>query len=195
MSEPSDRVPELILHVEKYLGEMSEDYRIASQASGISLQVAKFPDQPIRNATTFVTLGVSTIPLQQLEGSLLRQEFLFAAKNCNALSNDIAGLLGTIANDVLTNQKVLLHGQVLGPAGPLLDGFDKTALYLTHPAYFPEGLHFFRDSSPETVFAWLVPITTDEATFVREVGWEHFEDHLTNENPDLLDLGRRSLDL
>jgi hypothetical protein len=193
MSEPLDSVPGLIAHLERYLGKMSNGYRVGSAASINSLQVAKFQNQPVRNAATFVTLGVSATPLEQLSGGFLRQEFIFAVKDSDSRSNEIPGLLATVGGEVISNKKVLLRGQVLGPSGPLLEGFDKTALYVTHPAYFPDGLHYFRDSSPEIVFSWLVPITSQEAKFVAEVGWEHFEDHLTSENPDLLDLSRESL--
>jgi hypothetical protein len=89
---------------------MSDGYHLASEQSGNRLQVAKFPNQPVCDATTFVTLGVSATPLQQFEGRVLRQEFIFAAKNCDSLANDIAGLLGTVAtaaNDAVRSYESL----------------------------------------------------------------------------------------
>jgi hypothetical protein len=68
------------------------------------------------------------------------------------------------------------------------------ALYVSIPVYLPDS--FATYESPTGIacaFAWLVPITSQEAKFAIANGWEAFEDKLASVDPDLLDLERKSV--
>jgi hypothetical protein len=57
----------------------------------------------------------------------------------------------------------------------------------------PRAFHVCRPEEGESiVFAWLVPITANEASFVRSRGWSAFEKKLEEHDPDLLDMPRPS---
>ncbi len=58
------------------------------------------------------------------------------------------------------------------------------------PVLHDERLRTFNGTEPPTVFAWIVPIHEEEAHYVRERGWEAFEERLEAADPDLCDLER-----
>jgi len=58
---------------------------------------------------------------------------------------------------------------------------------------FDSGLATMADSNPATVFVWLIPITGQEAEFVKSTGWSKFEDILERSSPDFWDLDRESV--
>lgn len=69
--------------------------------------------------------------------------------------------------------------------GLLFESSQLEALYCAVPVYFSRPLHTFGESSPVTIFVWLLPITRDEANFVKSRGWSMFEEELARRNPDL----------
>jgi hypothetical protein len=48
-------------------------------------------------------------------------------------------------------------------------------------------------SQPPTVFVWLIPQPADEAEYVKQVGWERYEDRLEAEGVDFWSLDRPGL--
>ena len=63
------------------------------------------------------------------------------------------------------------------------------ALYSAIPVYLPDDFAQFDD----VVLVWLVPISRAEAAFVTANGWSAFEDLLSETDPDLVDVDRKSL--
>jgi hypothetical protein len=185
----------ILPHLEKHLGKMASGLLVKQAGEPLPIQVAKFERQPIGDSTTFTTLGLSNVPLQQPDGSEIRQELLFSLRNAEPVSADIAKLLVLVATDVLESKKALLRGQVLGPLGPLIGNCNKEALYVTYPVYFPVEFHTYTISHPQISVIWVVPITAAEANYVKRFGWSSFEDQLSGQDPDLLDLGRSPLNL
>jgi hypothetical protein len=53
----------------------------------------------------------------------------------------------------------------------------------------------FDDSDPQTLFALLIPVTHDEIHFIWDHGWSAFEDRLVEQDPDVWDLERASINL
>jgi len=51
----------------------------------------------------------------------------------------------------------------------------------------------YEETLPPTVIVWLVPILPAEAAYVRDAGWEQFEDLLERSDVDLFDLQRASV--
>ncbi|MET7355502.1 suppressor of fused domain protein [Streptomyces mirabilis] len=71
-----------------------------------------------------------------------------------------------------------------------------TSLYAGLPVYFDDD--FFSvtiENGSDVAIVWLIPITDQETDFIREKGWEAFEDALVRQDPDLLDPARPQLDL
>lgn len=61
------------------------------------------------------------------------------------------------------------------------------------PVYFPDSFHTFDGVGDVSIIqAWLIPITFNEANFIKQNGWEEFEDMLVNVDPDLINFKRAS---
>jgi hypothetical protein len=79
----------------------------------------------------------------------------------------------------------LRRGEVIGPRGKLFEHGTTTALYAAAPVYLPDDFAECAEGNRTIVLVWLVPITDDEAEYVRTHGWNSFEDALVAEDPDL----------
>jgi len=86
-----------------------------------------------------------------------------------------------------------LRGEVIGPRGRFFEESTLTALYVLSPAYFPEEFGEAGASCGSVIFAWLVPTTDREASFVSSHGWDEFERQLEKHDPDLIDFRRLSI--
>jgi hypothetical protein len=180
-----DKPTTLPQHYEKHLGPIARGWSDDKRAHGV--QVVSFENQPASGITTFATLGLGRHIINQ-PNSTVRQELLMSAHErfpCDA----IAGLVLSLAELVLRRGKALLRGEVIGPAAPVIRGSTLEAMYVTNPSPFDGSLTEFV-SEPATVFAYLIPITSSEATLARERGWRWFEDELMRQDPDIWDLTR-----
>ncbi|HYN22751.1 MAG TPA: suppressor of fused domain protein [Thermoanaerobaculia bacterium] len=177
----------LLAHLERHLGPIQTGWRLPGADS---VFVVRFDDRPLEGAVTYTTVGLSETLLHQEDGGNLRQELLFC---CWApeRDDDIVGLLMVVAGDVLQSEQAFAHGQVLGPAGPLVPDGNVEALYCTAPVYFDDEFHAFRGVDPPVIIVWLVPLTRDEAAAAQTD--ENFEDLLVEADPDFLDLSRESI--
>lgn len=183
---------DFVEHFEAALGPMDRGWSKAQPGESPPFQVVRFLDAPMSGAVTFATLGLHRNPLATGGGKTIRLELIFT---CYERFDDdqVASLLYAVGKQMLDEQKPLLRGAVLGPAGPLLPSSSLTALYVAIPVVFPDALRQWSGSHPPTVLAWLVPISAAEADFVRQDGWSAFENLLVSEDPDLFDLRRPGL--
>jgi hypothetical protein len=181
----------IIDHLETNLGLIAEGWKDDS-AVGDVLQVVRFADQPFKGASTFSTIGLSESKVLLPKGKYCRQEFIFAAWDSYPAAH-VASFLLTFATYVRDQQRPLLRGDVVGPSVPLIPGVAANSIYATSPVIFPETLVRYDGDAIPTVIVWLVPLMEAECLFVKEQGWNRFEDALENANPDLLDLSRSSI--
>jgi hypothetical protein len=182
-----DKTPPLIAFLESQLGMLQGGLSVPES----SFQVGRFADQPVAGSVTVCTLGISDHLFDDEDGRRIRQEFLFCCHPSESWQPE--AIVAVVGQDVVKLHQALFRGEVIGPAGPLLPGSTCEALLCLSPVYWPDGLHVWRGSDPETVFVWLVPITHDEAHFVFEKGWKQLEALFVERQPDLLDLGRPSM--
>lgn len=182
-------------HLEKHLGPMhgGTKVRLAKGRRAPEIFIASFPDRPVNRAITYSTLGLSEYELEQEDGGNLRQELLFSCRLPRDRDEPVS-LLMAVAADVISAGRALPRGHVVGPAGPLIEDSRLEALYCAAPVYFDDDFHVFRELHPPVVFVLLIPITAAEAEFVEREGWEAFEDLLVEQDADLLDLNRDSID-
>jgi hypothetical protein len=180
-------------HLEKHLGSIAGGWSETRAGSELDFQIVLLQNAPMKTACTLTTLGLSGALLDQGDGSFIRQELLFACYEKFRFC-DPQNLIAGVASQVLQSRHALHRGRVLGPLGPLFDSSPRLqALYCAVPVYFPRPFHTYAETSPVTIFVWLLPITTDEATYVETRGWSTFETELSKRDPDLLDLNRRSI--
>lgn len=74
----------------------------------------------------------------------IRQELLYAQEG-ERESYEAAYVLADTAERALDIGRPLPRGQVLGPAGPVLDGSELEAFVCLPPGYFPEGVELYED--------------------------------------------------
>ncbi|WP_321880465.1 suppressor of fused domain protein [Paraburkholderia bannensis] len=181
----------LIEHLENNLGPIAEGWKDHS-AVGDVLQVVRFADQPFKGGATLSTIGLSEYKVFLPNGKHCRQEFIFAAWDSYPAAQ-IASFLLTFAAYVRDQKRPLLRGDVVGPSVPLIPGAGANSVYATGPVIFPETLARYDSDAIPTTIVWLVPLMHEECLFVKERGWNRFEDALEAANPDLLDLNRASV--
>lgn len=179
-------------HLETQLGPIVGGWSQTRAGAELEFQVVLFQNAPMRGACTFATVGLSNELLDQGDGTHIRQELLFLCYDRFRFW-DPQNLVAAVGAEVLKSRHALHRGRVLGPRGRLFDLSSHEALYCAVPVYFPRPFHTFNETSPETVFVWLMPITDDEADVVAARGWRAFEEELARRNPDLLDLTRKSV--
>lgn len=180
----------IIHHLERHLGEIARGW--SDRHGESALQVACFENRPAASVATYATLGLSDHVLRMHAGREVRQEFLFAAYD-RFSADEIASFLFAFAESLLPAHRALLRGDVLGPRGPLIPGATAQAVYAAIPGVFDDALATYEETMPPTVIAWLVPILPAEAAYVRDAGWEQFEDLLERSDVDLFDLQRASV--
>ena len=185
----------LVEHLETYLGEIQMGWRWDLDGIEQQIQVVKFDAGPIAETATFTTLGLSRVDLHSsVSGMPLRQELLMMARFSD-LPLPISRIMRTVTREVVKTGHTLLGGQIIGPAGRLFPNFRFEALYVTGPAYFPDEFSRCIEDGYSVDIVWLIPIYKTEAVYVRDNGWEAFEDQLVTVDPDLLDLRRKPLKL
>lgn len=181
-------MPTFVEHLEEYLGPIQGGTRLNN-----ATMAAWFADCPVRGAATFMTVGLSHHVFHQAEGANVRLEFIVACHTSTVEAFNPASVLANACDMCAPTHHAPPRGTVLGPKGRFFPESEMTALYCSPPTCFHDGLAAF-DGFPEPFLPiWLVPITSAEARFVQEDGWQAFESLLDAADVDLLDLKRRSL--
>lgn len=185
--------PTLPDHLRACLGEIESGRRFTPDDAQVSIDIVRFPDQPMPGAATYTTVGLSKVLLHEDSGHI-RQELLYAQEG-ERESYEAAYVLADTAERALDIGRPLPRGQVLGPAGPVLDGSELEAFICLNPGYFSEGLELYEDPSQDVpvLIVMLAPIAPDEALFVRRHGVDAFEDLFQAEDLNLLDWRRAPL--
>lgn len=184
----------LIEHLEKYCGPIMEGWKSDPIRGSVAFQVVRLREGPIAESVTLSTLGLSNWRLKSPRSSkFIRHEFI-VLQRADAEPKNLLPILEQIGLEAVASGRAYLRGDVIGPRGPLFAGSQFDALYVSMPAYFPEQFSsVLTEKIGSVIFAWLVPITRREATYVATAGWTQFEEKLAQENPDLLDPLRKSV--
>ncbi|QIH34486.1 suppressor of fused domain protein [Sphingobacterium sp. DR205] len=180
---------EIIKHIEKYLGTITEGESVTLEDYG-KLTLLKFIRQPFENVTTYVTLGLSNHILNIKENKNVRMEVL-ASVYTKQENNFINDLLIYISNKMLINHKAILRGQVISIPKKVLGNNLFDSVYVSIPVFFEEEFASIKGTDPDIVFAWIFPIYKSEADSIHKDGWCKFEEFLEeNEIGNLWDLNR-----
>ena len=181
-------------HIEQYLGQIEHGWTKNADGEILPFQVAACKNGVIKDVTAFVTLGVSRIELvSPVSLKPIRQELLMTARS-EYDAFGMPNILQQLAIEAVRSGTAYLRGDVIGPRGSIFKGSSIEAFYVTIPTYYPESFSVFKESEKNhIVLAWLVPISSEEAQYVRSHGWNAFESLLEINGPDLLDLKRESV--
>lgn len=179
---------ELVEHLERHLGKIVDGWSRDEAGERPPFQVVRFADAPVEACIVYSTLGLSGCKLHSPNsGKEIRQELVMLARRDTAHA-EVAPILQQVGREAVATRHAWLRGDVIGPRGALLSGSRLEALYVANPVYFPLGFEHCKVASGlDVVLAWLVPISAKEACFVRENGWDAFEDAVERTDPDLTD--------
>jgi hypothetical protein len=182
-------------HLERYLGEIECGWSVDADGEAMPFQIARFARGPAPGSISFATIGLSHRSMPSpVSGRTIRHELVMFVSD-SLRDGPLPSILQQVGLDVLAASKPLLRGDVVGPRGPLVPGSAMEALYAAIPVCLPDGFSSCEEAGRSVVFAWLVPISFREASYVAEHGWDAFEDRLEDADPDLMDLLRPSLPL
>jgi hypothetical protein len=148
-----------------------------------------FDNIPTEGVVTYSTLGLSRHILNMPRARQVRQELLFSVA-IGVAEDDFTKLLAHVGDGILRKHEALLRGDLINLGYSVAQGTRCDHLYVSLPVVFPDGLATCTDTTPPTVFAWLIPILPAEANFVAKFGWSEFESRLERSDPDLFDMGR-----
>lgn len=187
-------VADLIEHLERSLGPIAGGTRgDGSTPSGV--QVIRFgADAPFAGVTTWATLGLSNQHLGRTGGGGLHQELVMHVPTARQPDN-VAGLLFQMAGELIQRGHGVARGEVIGPRGRLFAGTEMTALVAAQPVYLPDEFAVCETPAAPVVLAWLVPLTQAEAHFAHTQGWAALEAVFVQQDPDLTDHERTSVQL
>lgn len=188
-------MPHLIDHLECHMGPIDVGWTRNGEGEKQAFQVARFRNTPVRGAVTFCTIGLSRCEVHSsVSGKRIRQELILSVPAPLA-EGPVPALLQQVAGEAIASGHAYLRGEVIGPRGAVFDGSSLEALYVCAPVYFPESFAVYSGPEGDIVVAWLIPISSYEAAFVKRSGWHAFEDCLVREDPDLIDVWRKPMDL
>jgi hypothetical protein len=153
-----------------------------------TIQAVAFRDHPRREAVTVCSLGLGHHTLCSTRGHV-RQELLVACWD-DQLVPQLVSLLPIVAWDLIGRHVALSHGQVLGPAGPLIPGSGLEALLCLEPFLHPDSFAVCEATDPPTEFLWLVPVTPVEGEEAAAGGVSELLTRWERDGVDLLDWQR-----
>ena len=176
-------------HYAQYLGQPSASYLVSAEFHPDSdFEITEYENTPRLGVTTLATVGFSVVPLH-----MFRQEYIFVCYE-HFVSDNLLELLIAATKIVAESQHPLLQGNVLGPAGPILDSreTDMEALYSTIPIHFSDEFQIIPDAEAavDIDIGWLMPIHRSEAIWIDEHGYQAFEELLEKSNISVFDLQR-----
>ena len=183
-----------IQFLEKHLGTIECGWSEDDNGEPLPVQIVKYTKGPFSGTKTYSTLGLNKVPLtSSVSGKPIWQELIFVSY-FNIGNLNIPGLLAQVSQMALDSKTAFLRGDVIETYGPIFDDSNLEALYVSIPGYFPDSFDSFKvDDEKTIIMAWVIPITSNEAEFIRQNGWEEFEDKLEELDPDLIDFKRESI--
>jgi len=198
MEQNSAGRKDFITHIERYLGPIQRGWSKTPDGHSMGFQIAECFGGKVDRTHIYCTIGLSDYPLPSaVSNKTIRHELMVAVPDAFDASN-VIGVLHQLASIALKRNSAFLRGEVIEGASLVFQHKPFNGFYITMPVILPEDFntYTFKDNLCGTcdhgMFAWLVPITKSEAGFVREKGWEKFEELLESKKADLIDLNRPS---
>ncbi|HLL24205.1 MAG TPA: suppressor of fused domain protein [Kofleriaceae bacterium] len=187
--------------MERYLGTISRGWHADPNGNRLPFQIVEFIAGPEAEVRSLATLGLSAGSLRVGDSnSHVCHEFVMLYRADEGPAN-LPAVLQQVAMECYTAGRTYLRGEVIGPRGTLVDGFNFNALYVAQPVYFPDGFAVYRPAdvgdqqqrAPSVTFVWLFPVTARETEMIANFGWEFFERKLERLNPDLTSRTRETV--
>jgi hypothetical protein len=192
----TERRERLLRHLEAHLGPSSKRTTGRDLVGGEAAvcSIVTFLNQPVDDAFTLVTVGLSDRPLAGPEGEQVWQELLICGWT-EDLDDRLYRRLFDVALTLREEGESANPGAVTELDGALSDRGELQRVFFYPPTYHADELATVpappgEAGEGEIEIVWLLPVTEKEALLVETDGPEAFEAYLAREDPDLLDLGR-----
>jgi Suppressor of fused protein (SUFU) len=185
MSAKNNESSSLISHMETFLGSIECGWKVEDALH--AFQIVKCS---LGSEVALCTLGLSDFPLvSRASGKRIRHELLFLFKETEPKNSPT--LLQELALSATSHNSAFLQGEVISRSGVAFAGTKFTSFCAISPAILPDEFAVFSDYQlGSIVFVWMVPITANEAAYVREHGWSRLESIFIDKGIDLTDLLR-----
>ncbi|MEV4627810.1 suppressor of fused domain protein [Micromonospora sp. NPDC049523] len=189
-------MPILIDHLERRLGQLAGGWKGAAREGLPTVNVARLTGGLFADTTGYATVGLSRVPLHRPgHDAHLFLEFIAAEHGPEDISRSIfPRALEFVASRCLDTREAVLRGNVIPLPEDIVGGSGFVSLYAALPVYYDADFKSVVVENGDSVaIAWLIPITSGEAKFVADHGWERFEGELLNRDPDLMDMNREQI--
>ncbi|MEM6738225.1 MAG: suppressor of fused domain protein [Bacteroidota bacterium] len=180
---------DIVAHLESYLGEIVGGWDL--KVGNKDIQAVKFDNHPTIGVSTYSTLGLSSFELNMPNGTIIRQEYFISAYDKYS-EEDVVSFLLTFASGILSSNKAVLRGESIGPGPTIIKGSSLNGIYCSNPIFQDNEFSVVKGTN-NIIMVWLMPIHIQEIEFVKEKGWNQFEDSLEKEYCDFWDLERKPL--
>ncbi|MFF3845014.1 suppressor of fused domain protein [Streptomyces sp. NPDC002328] len=183
----------LVDHLEARLGRLLGAWEPREGAPGGVPKVGCFAGGVLAGVRSYATIGLFRSHLaSRVSGRAQHLELLACGRPVSGdEGGPLPGVLEWVAERMVVGGGAVSRGEVIPLPMPLIPGGAMTALYAAQPVCFDDGFgSVVLENGVETSLVWLVPIGDSEAAFVREKGWDVFEEELGRQDPDLFDLER-----
>jgi len=189
-------VPVLIDHLEHRLGPLTNGWKGVTRQGMPTVNVAYFTGGIFTDTTSYATVGLSRVPLHAAGSNRhLFLEFIAAEHGPDDASLSMfPRALEFVVSRCFDTREAVLRGDIVTLPEGVIRGSRFTSLYAALPVYYDEEFKSVIVENGDAVgIAWLIPVTSGEAKFVAEHGWDQFEGELLKRNPDLMDLNREAI--
>jgi hypothetical protein len=188
---------DLIEHLESELGIIKTGWnKFPEEEETWPFQVAEMNNGFYQNISAFSTIGLSWYPLvSDVSGKIIYQELIILLPE-NYGQRNVPAVLHDIGQYALDNSRAYLRGEVFDYyQGVIFTETNFTAFYIARPVYFSDNFFECHDSKTgnKIILCWLIPIYQSEKIFIKENGWNKFEEKIEETNPDFFDLQRKPI--
>jgi hypothetical protein len=184
----------ILRHLEKQLGKeaLRSTAKLNKSAQKFQVTLSLFNDQPVTNAFTLSSIGLSNKVFEQPNKTLIRHEILFSAYN-RFRSETIYQCLFNVLDFLFGQEESICIGQTFDYQISVAANSSLEAFLFYKPVYYKEELFIIKEIKPPVFFIWAIPISRNELGFIEKNGMVAFDELLGKHDPDLLDLSRGSI--
>jgi hypothetical protein len=181
----------LIDHLEQRLGRITGGD--ARKIEGV--QIVHYEGGRFRGVESWSTLGMSrrVLTVRGTENRYALEVFLAVRKRSDAPVGNFAGqCVEWVATEMIGRHEARLRGDVQMLPSPIDPLSTLDHVYFANPVYYDEEFYDVEvgPDGRRAGIVWLIPVGPREAQFVREHGWQRFEERLARIDPDLFDIRR-----
>lgn len=176
---------------ERLLGQIETGF-VDAETQKLGFQVVRtaFPTNPMLKL--YATLGLSNFDLRIDNQSTFNIE-LITLLSPLADARLIPSLFYDVGDTIVRHRRCPMRGEVIAKDNAFVPGTDFVAVYFTNPLFLSHADPVIcRADGRHVLLLWLVLITSAEAAYANEKGWEALESLMDGDLDRLLDLPRPS---